>query len=263
MRNVKSIGCAPHLHRPVRQGRGTARKPRVLALCLTLAVLCAAGTPVRAQADAAPPKGVSKLTLDAENCNIRLSLSADGQFHYEYDDDTFLLATTEKDAEKTITVRKNGGDTAPLETAGRAGTAVRSTTKDEDSGGWRTEFVSIQIPQNAYEQLQFNLKEAGIGVPAINCDINIEAQQSAVSAAVPKGFDKTLSYHGTECSGSISLQSGVTDVTVAMQSPDSAVAVPDGWPRFIPSQPYTYQLGRAAGQIRINLSGCAFSLSKQ
>lgn len=210
---------------------------RIFAL-LAFCVLMATVTTSQVFADTSSENGITDLTLTAENCNIILELSPDGQFHYDYDAAVFDLSAVDTGSSMGISVNKKAG-------IGKV---------------WPIKFITIQIPSLPYNQVDFTLKNVGISIPAMNVNINVNANKSAVSINIPVSFNKTLIYNSSEGSDSIKLQSEVTDIKFTLDATKSSVGTPEDWPRYNNEQPYLYQVGDAVGNINANIDECAFTI---
>lgn len=184
---------------------------------------------------------VANLTLEGTDCNIVLKFSEDGQFHYDYDVDTFDFETKGEGSTKTIIVSKKAGI----------------------GNVFPVKFVTIQIPSSAYEQVNCILENVGVNVPAMNCNISVTAIDSSVTANIPANFSKTLYYHSTEGSGTIKLPEAVSNIKVKLDAVDSSVSIPSEWPDFKNGQSYTHQIGKDVGNILVNLNGCSFKMKYQ
>lgn len=208
--------------------------------CAVLAffVIIATITTPQVFAAVSSENGITNLTLTAENCNIILEISPDGQFHYDYDAAVFDLSAVDTGSSVGISVNKKAG-------VGKV---------------WPIKFITIKIPNLPYSQMDFTMNNVGVSIPAMNVDMNVNAKNSAVSVSIPVGFNKTLIYNSSEGSDSIKLQSEVTDIKFTLDATKSAVSTPDDWPCYNNEQPYLYQVGDAVGNINANIDGCAFTI---
>lgn len=179
---------------------------------------------------------ITDLTVTAEDCNIILELSTDNQFHFDYESNTFDLKVEDGNSSKTIHVSKKPDVGRPVQ------------------------FVTIQIPNFQYNQVNFNLENVGVSIPAINCDVNVDADESAVTVNIPANFNKSLTYHNTKGAGTIKFQSELANVKFVLDANESAVAIPDGWPRYKAGKSYTYQVGDVTGNINADIEECSFSV---
>lgn len=206
-----------------------------LSLCLIFA-MGVLNMPVGAQTAAEATSNVTDLTLEGTNCNINLELSSDNQFHYNYNADIFDLRVEDSGSIKNIYASK----------------------KENAGNSW--EFVTIQIPNIAYNRAAFNLDKTGINIPALNANIDIIGKGASVKANIPLNFNKTLNYSNTDGSGSVILQTGLSNFKFTLDATDSAVGLPKSWPKFDRSKTYTYQVDNATGIIKVNLNHCSFKV---
>lgn len=214
----------------------------VLLLACILVLRCAvvvsadgtAGTATEADA-------IKNLKIIAVNANVDVQLASNGQFSYRYDKSKFTVITAKNDKVLKIKVKAKPG--------------VTSSWEDR---------VIVCIPKRTYTRITGIAKNSGLGLPAVNANINVTNRSGAVSISLPSNYKKTVNYTGVSGSGSLAMN-GNTDFAVNAESSGCAVSVPSRWPVYkngSSNYRYSYVSGNGTAKINIKLTGCAFAFVK-
>lgn len=192
-----------------------------------------------AQTGTAATSKTDKLEITANNVNVDIWLSDDGQYKYDYDD-----------SEYAVTTDKNGS-TLKIKVKAKPGSG-----KDWDKR------VRIYIPDQNYKHIKAVSNKSGLGLAANNSDITVKNNSGAVSVKLPSNYNKTLKYTGICGSGSLAMNKN-KDFDINAKFSGCSVAVPNGWPAYSNgSSDYNYKRGKGTAKINIGFTKGSFAFAK-
>ena len=213
------------------------KKVKMLVSLLLTCIMALGGTVMAnaAEAEVANTLAGSNLKITANNANVDVQLSGNGQYSYNYDSSKFTVSTATNEATFEITVSANQGAVIGFE-----------------------DRVTVYIPDQAYALITGVSEKGGLNLPEINANINVTNNEGAASVRLPSDYSKTVNYTGVSGAGSLVMNYN-TDFVVNVKYSNSAVSGLNNWPMFGSNGDYNYTSGNGAAKINVDLSKCAFS----
>ncbi|GIP24493.1 DUF4097 family beta strand repeat-containing protein [Paenibacillus sp. J22TS3] len=184
--------------------------------------------------------GINEIKLVANHCNVNFESSKNGKLEYDYDGSKFQV--TSKVNGSVITISTKGKDQTE-----------NSSLKDR---------IIIRLPKDTYKTISVNANHAGVSLPKMNVNYNLESKEGALSVSVPNGYSKTLNYKLTNSAGSIDFNSKANHFKLQLTADGSAVSVPKGWPSFHFGSTYKYKKGKGTGTINIQAKDSSFAITQ-
>lgn len=177
------------------------------------------------------------LKITAENCNVIVAFSKDGQYRYDFNGRKFNLTTTSNNSTFEI-----------------------KFSKIDDSTVCWEDNITIYIPNQEYNLVTGNIEKGSLKLSSINSDIIVTNNNGAAIVELPTNYAKTLNYTSLKGSGSLQLKDN-TNFTINHNSKSSAVSVPQSWP-ILRNGNFNYSSGNGSAKINIDLKNSSFSFNK-
>ena len=187
-------------------------------------------TMLSSTAFAAETPSVDNIIFDVKSCNVTIEESTNDAFSYDYDSAKFDVNTSTKDSTMTIEVAHIEGVATEL-----------------------LDRVIIYIPNKEYDLITVNGDAAGVGLPKINANYDVNAINSAIRADIFEGYNKTMDINLETSSSSIDFLKGSKDFTLTIDPTFSSSCVVE-FPNFTPMKKYSYTDGTGVAKINMTAS---------